>query len=860
MIFTAPLVLLGVAVLPVLYLLFRLTPPAAKRVMFPPLALLRGLPVHQRTPQHMPLWLLLLRLAAALLMILGLAGPIWHPPAAIPGSGPILLVIDNGWASAADWPTRQAAAQRLIAAAKLQNRGIAILATAPKPGNQTAGLPDVLNATQAAQAISNLAPQPWPTSRQALVSLLQSAPESSRVYIADGITGPGFAAFLAALHPQAILGTTTLPALLLAPTISSSGELIIHLATPSTGRVLAQSATGTVIASAELANTDHATLDIPLSLRNQITKLSLGNAAGSVFYLDDSNRSLRIGLNAGSQAAETPYLGAWFFARRALPAGSSINSAPLASLLTAKTDAILLADVPLSAPQQAETTAWINQGGVLIRFAGPLTAATPDALQPSPLRPGITISNGTLTGGPPPTLATFPANSPFAGLTASDVTVARQILPDPAALTADHVWASLTDGTPLVLGRAIGKGFLVSVLTTANTDWSSLALSGSYPDLLTRLVRLGHGSASQPAATLPAWQQLTAFGSLAPATRNASLSPAALAGITIAPAQPAGLYGTGENFTALNLGGHVPTPQAANLPGALPLTGPPPPVSLGGDLLRAALLLLLFDLALSLRLRGLLVVLVLAAGSAHAQQTAALTATLAYVKTGDQSTDKLSAEGLFALAALVAPPRTAAQLGPPVGVVPGKDSLGLYPLLYWPILPTAAAPAAAVCTALGDYMAHGGLLIIDTQGSDEAAPGSGAGFAPGATAALNRSIACLNLPPLVPLTTADPLAHSFYILKNFAGRFTGAPVLVAAPAARDSGQVTAIIIGQNDWAGAWARDTNNAPEQTPIPGGELQRIDADRFGVNLIFYALMGNYDAYQTNLPALLNQAGTAP
>jgi hypothetical protein len=292
----------------------------------------------------------------------------------------------------------------------------------------------------------------------------------------------------------------------------------------------------------------------------------------------------------------------------------------------------------------------------------------------------------------------------------------------------------------------------------------------------------------------------------------------------------------------------------------LPLTGPPPPISLGGDLLVAALVLLLFDLALSLRLRGLLVVLVLAAGSAQAQQTAALTATLAYVKTGDQSTDKLSAEGLYALATLVAPPRTSAQLGPPMGVSPGQDPIGLYPLLYWPILPTAAAPTTAACTALSDYMAHGGLLIIDTQGSDEAAPGSGAGFAPGATAALNRSIACLDLPPLVPLTTTDALAHSFYLLNNFAGRFTGAPVLVAAPAARDSGQVTEVIIGQNDWAGAWARDANNAPEQTPIPGGELQRIDADRFGVNLIFYALLGNYDAYQSNLPALLNQAGTPP
>lgn len=872
MIFTAPFVLLGVLVLPALYVLLRLTPPVAKRVPFPPLALLRGLVGQERTPQHMPPWLLLLRLTAAGLVILGLAGPTWHPPESLAGNGPILLVIDNGWASAADWPARRAAALRVIASAQQANRSIAIFPTARDASNMAPQIQGVLTAPQARQVINILAPQPWPPDRVADASALQNAPETTRIYIADGITdGPGFAGFIKALHPQTIISAGALPDLLLPPSFSASGQFIIHLASPATTRVLAESRSGAVIASADLSNTDTAALDLPFSFSNQVAKLVLGTptTAARVFLLDNAAHRALVGLNAGSNAAETPFLGAWFFARRALPAGSKIVTGDLATLIAQKMGVILLADVPLSAAQQSQAASWIAQGGVLIRFAGPLTAATPDALQPDPLLAGTTRFDSPIAGGKPQTLAPIPAHSPFAGLSVTDANISQQILADPARLDSNDVWASLADGTPLVLGKAIGRGFLVSVLTTANGDWSSLALSGSYPALLARLVRLGHGATVQPDAALPVLKQLTAFGALIPATGTASITQAALPTTLISPSHPAGLYGSQDSFVALNLGGHIPLPVAAKLPGSLPLSGQSPPMNFGADFIIAAMILLLVDLLLSLRLRGLLVILLLVpalraqadtAPPPSAQQMAALTTTLAYVKTGDAATDKISAEGLYYLSALVAPPRTAAQLGPPAGITPGQDPINLYPLIYWPVLPEAPAPSPTACTALTGYLKHGGLLLIDTQGGAGGAPGSGAGFAPGANAALNRVIACLNLPPLEPLTPQDTLAHCFYILKDFPGRFTGAPVLIAVPAARDADNITPVIIGQNDWAGAWARDANGAPEQTPIPGGDAQRIDADMFGVNLIFYALIGSCNAYQDNLPAILDRLKTTP
>ena len=53
--FAAPWILLGVAVLPILWWLLRVTPPAPKRVIFPALRLLRDLVPREETPAKTPL-------------------------------------------------------------------------------------------------------------------------------------------------------------------------------------------------------------------------------------------------------------------------------------------------------------------------------------------------------------------------------------------------------------------------------------------------------------------------------------------------------------------------------------------------------------------------------------------------------------------------------------------------------------------------------------------------------------------------------------------------------------------------------------------------------------------------------------
>ena len=66
-----------------------------------------------------------------------------------------------------------------------------------------------------------------------------------------------------------------------------------------------------------------------------------------------------------------------------------------------------------------------------------------------------------------------------------------------------------------------------------------------------------------------------------------------------------------------------------------------------------------------------------------------------------------------------------------------------------------------------------------------------------------------------------------------------------------------MIIGNNDWAAAWATDRAGRNLYAVVPGGDRQRLLAYRFGVNLVMYALTGNYKGDQVHVPAILERLG---
>ena len=130
--FGTPLALWGLLALPVIWWLLRFTPPRPQSIKFPPLRILLGLQTQEETPDKTPWWLLALRLGLAAALIFAVAQPHKNDNSATKNnSGPLLLIVDNGWAAAETWPKRLDALQSILDQAQNANRTVTLATTTP---------------------------------------------------------------------------------------------------------------------------------------------------------------------------------------------------------------------------------------------------------------------------------------------------------------------------------------------------------------------------------------------------------------------------------------------------------------------------------------------------------------------------------------------------------------------------------------------------------------------------------------------------------------------------------------------------------------------------------------------------------
>jgi hypothetical protein len=902
--FAAPWALAALAAIPALWWLLRVSPPSPVRIVFPPLRLLAGLSSREESAVRTPWWLLALRLALAVSLILGAARPLLNA-GELAGSGPVYLLVDDGWASASSWTERQASLAHIIDQAERQGRAVVLLPTAPQAEEYLADPSIQLPPAKAREIVQALRPKPWATDRAAAIaSLLRSADANPRppglvLWISDGIDQPmGLDQLSVLLEKLERLGRVTLVVpratdmpLLLKPgdpnpsglgltvvRASAAGEMNIAL------RLVGDDRTPLARQTARFASGErHAgmVLDLPAELSPRLARVEVEDheTAGTVLLIDERWQRRAVGL-LDDRSGEQPLLGADYYLERALQPFAEVRHGDAAGLLARPLAVLVLTDVGTPDPVSAEAIRrWVEQGGVLLRFAGPRLAreaSRDDPLLPVALRAGDRTIGGALSWTGAGKLAPFEPSSPFHGLPVpDDLQVHRQVFAEPSLDVAERTWARLDDGTPLVTGARRGDGWVVLVHTAASPDWSNLPLSGLFVDLLRRIVDFAHsGRAPVDTPTLPPLEALDGFGRLGPPPAGTRAIVADdLGRIAVGPRHPPGLYWTPHTRRALNLGPSVAEPVAIGpLPGSIRTAtlGESSERDLRPWLLGTALVLALIDLAASLALRGLLrlpafphraragasvlalIVAIAWTGDANAQTVladgtadrASLTTRLAYVRSGDSKLDEISRAGLAGLTAVVNR-RTAAELGEPVDIDPEIDELAFYPLLYWPLADFSRPLAPNAARKLTAYMRTGGTIIFDARGRSDA----------GDRAALRELARTLDLPPLVPLPRDHVLRRSYYLLSDLPGARVGGTVWVERSGEHVNDGVSSVVAGSDDWAGAWAVDDAQRPLFAVVPGGERQREQAYRFGVNLVMYVLTGNYKADQVHLPAILER-----
>jgi hypothetical protein len=871
----APLTLIGLITLPLVWWILKVSPPAPKRRQFPPLAILQGVETDEETPNATPLWVLLYRLLMVALAVFALSLPLLQADA-VETDRPLTLIIDDSAAAAPVWSDLIDDARTRLRDARRNNQDVILLVgeretTDPIPAEEA------LRLLRTAAPRAMVEPTPIP----------QLPDDRRTVFLSSGVSFAAQEARLASL--RAASASITLPPD--TDTVIVPGEVRETSAgfetdwysahTPRTALVEAVAANGRVLAAEPLVfapgrTLASASIALPPQIRSRVSRLRLAGmrASAATKLLDDSFGRPLVGVLAPPSGTSSPLLSEEFYTEQALDPFADLFIGDMETVLSLNPSVLVMPDSMSSDAQPILD--YVDNGGILIRFAGPQLADGDDTLSPVPLRRGGRSIGGALAWETPQALAPFSAESPFAGLAIPpDVTVSRQVMARPGAQTDANTWARLEDGSPVVTSAPRGDGRIVLFHVTAGPEWSNLAISGLYVEMLKRILPLAKSRGPIAQSEGGAWtldRQLDPFGELRP-------PPLSLVSIadqdwddqvtTLLP----GYYRSGTRQRAV---------QAVQNPSSIrpfPTDGLRVETlssgdgqSLAGWLLAAAILMLSFDMLISAILSGklsrgaktgatslvaaLVIVGLAFPPDASADERIAEAAQglhLAYIQTGNAQTDEMSRIAMETLSRELTR-RTTIE---PVGVhavEPGSDGLVMYPFLYWPIRLDTPALTEAERLNLNAYIAGGGTLVLDTADQPESSLRVGA-----AHRGLARVTEGLTIGRLVRVPDDHVLTKSFYLTSIFPGRWANGAVYVEAGGATQGGRdgVSAVVIGSNDWAAAWAIDETSGTMAELANDIPRQREMAIRFGVNLTMYALSGNYKADQVHAAELIRRLG---
>ncbi len=660
-----------------------------------------------------------------------------------------------------------------------------------------------------------------------------------------------------------------------------------------------------------------AEISLPPEIRNSLVRFRITgeSSAGAVQLLDDRWQRKAVGLVAGEESAgaSQPLLEPLTYVERALAPTSDLltSDAPSVSdavkaLIDRGASIIVLTETGTLPPDSTKALLdWVEKGGTLLRFASPhLAATTVDELLPVRLRQGERALGGSLSWEEPQPIGSFPATGPFAHIPVpTDVTVNRQVLADPDTLRDAEVWAELRDGTPLVTASARGDGRIILFHVTADPRWSNLPLSGAFVQMLNAIVDMAgtvrhtttgteQANASANAAPWKPIEVLDGYGDLGAPSPGATLT-AAIEEARPSAATPPGFYDRAGAHFALN--------AIDDKTSIAPLV--PSAIGWQGAGLDAGAAALDADLALAARRGGA------SRRARRARRAFALRTddpplrgdrrrdrrrpaspsrrqpgagprerfpgryrrrpsrrrtrpSLPMSSPATRRIDETSRAGLKGLSMYLAN-RTALEPGDPAAIDIATDELAFYALLYWPIDPDQPTPSAETMAKVDTFMQNGGTILFDTR---DAGGFNASGADTPEALKLRQILSFVDVPPLEPVPPDHVLTKAFYLLSEFPGRWANSDLWVeslsdqpqdAGRPARGGDGVSPILITGNDLAAAWAIDDQGLYLYPTVPADPRQRELAFRAGVNIVMYALTGNYKADQVHVPALLERLG---
>lgn len=154
-----------------------------------------------------------------------------------------------------------------------------------------------------------------------------------------------------------------------------------------------------------------------------------------------------------------------------------------------------------------------------------------------------------------------------------------------------------------------------------------------------------------------------------------------------------------------------------------------------------------------------------------------------------------------------------------------------------------AEPSETAVEQLSRYLAYGGFLFVDdTTGRDDSP------FDASVRALVQRLFPTR---PLGRLPADHSIYRSFFLLRRPLGRIDRYGWLEGVTV----GDLAPLVYCRNDLSGALDRGDDGRPAHAVVPGGESQRREAVKLGINLVMYSLTANYKKDQAHVRELMRQ-----
>ena len=582
--FGNPLALWGLLSLPGIWLLLKIYPPIPKNIFFPAIRFLKNIDNKQETASKSPLWLLIFRILLVTILVLAFSNPIYNAKPDFHNKGPLLLIIDNGWSSSLNWEKRKDQLIAFIEKSEQEKLPIIIAPTAVKNNINNDEL-SILTSKEAKSVIESLTPNPWASNYSLLIKKLDKLPKNKKyniVWLWDGIdheNGDSSQIFVNKLENIGRLNvlnyfnnssikiitdvknkTNNKLNIQISRNIGSLEETIFLRANGVNGKLLNR----VELSFKENERITETDLLIPNELRKELISITIENVsnAGSIHLFDEKWRKRTVGIFGDKESFRTqPLLSPAYYLDRAIKSFSDVKIGNLEQLIKKETSVIMLPGVgTIREELNTKLKDWIKNGGILIRFAGPNLEAADTDLLPVKLRSmNSRAFGGALSWSTPATIKEFPINSPLNGIEINaDITINKQVIAEPGVELASKTWASLQDGTPLITGSNNQKGWNVFFHITANADWSNLPLTGTFVEILDRIINLSSGDTDNSNdLPLAPYKLLDGFGRLVDASNDALPTNFNSENLSPTSGHAPGFYGNKLYMRALNLGENI---------------------------------------------------------------------------------------------------------------------------------------------------------------------------------------------------------------------------------------------------------------------------------------------------------------